>query len=122
MNFVRLNIVLRPVRLFVAVFACLMMVFAQAAPAFAISGAPTSTPTRPSEGSVQMDDIQRKSEEVTKAPPLGMKETQREANRGINEIQGDANKNEMYRPETSQQATSIENKVEQALERITGRD
>lgn len=118
MNFASIKSILRPMRFLVIALACTVIFFSNILPAAAIG----SNPTRPSEGSVQLDEIQRKSEEVTKADPLSLEETQREANKGINEIQGDSDKNQMFRPETSQQATSVEDRVEQFLEKVTGRD
>ncbi len=118
MNFSPLKAILRPMRVLVIAFACTVLFFSNMLPAAAIG----SSQSRPSQGSVRMDEIQRKSEEVTKADPLSLEETQKEANKGINEIQGDANKDKMFRPENSRQATSVEEQVEHALEKVTGRD
>jgi hypothetical protein len=118
MNSNRFHSVLsRSIRFVVIMFACTVLLISNALPASAIGAPRTST----DKGSVQLDDIQAKSEEVTKAPPLSGGETQREANRGINEIQGDANKDQMFRPENSR-GTTVTDRVEEALENITGRD
>ena len=117
MKFDRLiSMAMRSIRALVIVFACAVFVLSNALPAAAIG----SNPTRTDEGDTRLDQIFRKSEEVTKAPPLGMEETQREANRGINEIQGSADKEQMNRPENSQ-ATSVADQVEEVLENITGK-
>ncbi|NJO41849.1 MAG: hypothetical protein HC769_03085 [Cyanobacteria bacterium CRU_2_1] len=118
MNFARFNtIVARSIRFVVIAFVCTLLFVSNALPAAAIG----STPSKPSEGSVRLDEVQRKSEEVTKADPMNLEETQREANRGINEVQGDADKDQMYRPENSRQATSAAEQVRDALENVTGR-
>ncbi|WAL59749.1 hypothetical protein [Thermocoleostomius sinensis] len=118
MNFTRCHtLILRSIRFAVIAFTCTLLFVSNALPA----SANTAPRTRASEGSVQLDTIQEKSEAVTKAPPLSRKETQREANKGLNEVQGDANINDMYRPENSN-ATSIIDQVEEALENVTGRE
>lgn len=111
------SFILRSIRFVVIAFACAVLFVSNALPAAAI-GAPRSNPTK---GEEQLDTIQEKSEEVTKAPPLSGGETQREANKGINEVQGDANKDQMFRPENSR-GTTVTDRVEEALESITGRD
>lgn len=111
------SILSRSLRFVVIAFACAVLFVSNALPASALSAPRTDT----DKGSVQLDDIQAKSEEVTKAPPLSGEETQREANRGINEIQGDSNKDQMFRPENSR-GTTVTDRIENALENITGRD
>lgn len=118
MNFNQvISALFRPIRSLIIMAACALIIFANVSPAFAIG----SNRTNPTEGSVQLDEIQRKSEEVTKEPPLGLRETASEANKGINEIQGDSDADKMYRPETSRQATSVEEQVKDALENLTGK-
>lgn len=112
-----ISMAIRSIRALVIVFACAVFLLSNALPAAAIG----STPSRADEGDTRLDQIFRKSEEVTKAPPLNMEETQREANRGINEIQGSADKEQMSRPDNSRQATSVADQVEEALENLTGK-
>jgi len=111
------SILSRSLRFVVIAFTCAVLFVSTALPASALGAPRTNT----DKGSVQLDDIQAKSEEVTKAPPLSQEETQREANRGINEIQGDSNKDQMFRPENSR-GTTVTDRVEDALENITGRN
>lgn len=121
MNSNRFNsFILRSIRLVVIAFTCAVLFVSNASPAAAL-GTPNAPRTNTDKGSVQLDDIQAKSEEVTKAPPLSGGETQREANKGLNEIQGDSNKDQMFRPENSR-GTTVTDRVEEALENITGRD
>lgn len=118
MNSNRFNsFILRSIRFVVVAFTCAVLFVSNALPAAAISAPRTNT----DKGSVQLDDIQAKSEEVTKAPPLSGGETQREANKGLNEIQGDSNKDQMFSPENSR-GTTVTDRIEEALENITGRD
>lgn len=118
MNSNRLSaLILRSIRFVVIAFTCAVLFVSNVQPASAL-GAPRAGSDK---GSVQLDTIQEKSEEITKSPPLSGGETQREANKGINEVQGDANKDQMFRPENSR-GTTVTDRVEEALENITGRD
>ncbi|MCY7283070.1 MAG: hypothetical protein LH679_06430, partial [Cyanobacteria bacterium CAN_BIN43] len=71
-------------------------------------------------GSERLDNIQKKSEEILRHPPLDLKSVQDESNQGLNEVQGAADIQDMNRPSNSQKATSIEEKAEQILEKVTG--
>ncbi|HEY9643624.1 MAG TPA: hypothetical protein V6C57_24255 [Coleofasciculaceae cyanobacterium] len=119
MNFAQLKSLLsRSVRFLTIAFACTLLLFSNAVPAFAIG----SNSTDPREGSVHLDDIQAKSEEILKKDPLNMEETQSEANKGLNEIQGNADVNDMSRPSNSRQAKSAAEQVTEALKKVTGKD
>jgi hypothetical protein len=98
-------------------FTCALMILNSAFPALAME----SSRSNPSAGEAPLDRIFEKSEEVTKADPLSMEETQRRANEGINEIQGAADKDQMYRPENSN-ATTPKQQFQNALEKVTGKD
>jgi hypothetical protein len=114
-----ISAILRPVRFLVILFACTLILFSNAYPAVAAMG---SARSNPSEGEAHLDEIQRKSEEVTKKDPLSLEETEKEANAGLNEIQGGADVKQMNRPSNSRQATTVEDQVKNALEKVTGRD
>ena len=119
MNIARIKSLLsNSARFLVVAVACSLLLFSNAFPAFASSGAKTD----PTEGSVHLDDVQRKSEDILKRDPLDLKETQAEANKGLNEIQGGADVNQMSRPSNSRKVESAAEKVERALEKVTGRD
>jgi hypothetical protein len=49
-----------------------------------------------------------------------MDKVQAESNKGLNEVQGDADIQDMNRPSNSQKATSIQQKAEQILEKVKG--
>lgn len=118
MTFDRLKAVLsRSVRFLVIAFACTLMVFSNAFPAAAIS----SPKSDYSEGDAHLDMIQEKSEEVLKSRPLSLEQTQSEANKGVNEIQGAADVQDMKTPQNAKGVTA-EQQLERALEKVTGRD
>lgn len=93
----------------------------------ALAGGTYSTPPRRGEalinsepspldkGEARLDDIYQKSKDILKSPPPSMEQVQSEAQKGINEVQGNADVNEMYRPENSQDATTAAEQVEKAL-------
>jgi hypothetical protein len=104
---------LRPLRLLVALCACAFLIFANAVPAFAAK-------SDPRQGEEQLLGIEAKSQEKALEQPSSRAETQAEANAGINEIQGAADKEKMYTPEKSARAGSVERNVQKSLEKVTG--
>ncbi|MBW4625460.1 MAG: hypothetical protein KME49_08140 [Brasilonema octagenarum HA4186-MV1] len=108
--------VLRPVRFLIVVFTCALLIFSNAFPAAAI-GTKQSSPQKATD---QLLETQKETDKATAKPPLGLEETTRKANEGLNEVQGAADLNKMNRPENSQSAVSAEDKVESFLEKITG--
>ncbi len=106
------------IRFVVAVVICTLLVFSTMSPATA---AGRSQPTHPTEGSSQMNRLQDRSEDVVNAEPRSMKDVQGDSSGGkLNEVQGDADRDKMYRSKTSQQTESFRDKAEDVLENITG--
>jgi hypothetical protein len=103
-------------RFLFVVFASALIFLWNAFPALAIS----SYQSEPTEATTQLLETQRKTDEAAKKPPIGLRETQEKTNRGLNEVQGDADIDKMKRPENTQDATSVEQEVENFLEKITG--
>ncbi len=114
-------------------FACTLILFSSATPAFAAFGmkgkpsAPaemkgnSSTPSQPSKGLEQLDSVQKKSEEAISGPigyendgPSVMKESAK----GLNGVQGDANKENMISREDAK-GNTIEGNIKEALEKVT---
>jgi hypothetical protein len=116
---IRLNLSnLRPVRFLVAAFVSTLLFLTNAFPALAISTSPSSL----QKGEAPINDIYEKSKDVLKAEPRTQEELQTEANKGINEIQGDADRDQMNTPENSQDAVTAKEQLERVLERVTGKD
>ncbi|MDZ8228220.1 MULTISPECIES: hypothetical protein [unclassified Nostoc] len=109
--------VLSPVRFLVVAFTCALLLLSSAFPAFAID----SYQSEPEEATTQLLDIQAKTDEAAKAPPIGLRKTQKETNEGLNEVQGAADINQQKRPDNSQAATSVEENIKNALEKVTGK-
>jgi hypothetical protein len=106
----------RPVRFLVVAFTCVLLLLTNAFPALAID----TTKSAPTEGTVQLNEIQLKTDEKATEAPLGLEETQAETYQGLNEVQGDADFDKMKRPENSQNATTVKDQVENFLEKVTG--
>ena len=116
------KMVSRLTRTLAVIFTCTLLLFTNAVPAFAATANTTQTKSDPAKGSERLDNIQKKSEEILRHPPLDLKSVQDEANQGLNEVQGAADIQDMSRPSNSQKATSIEEKAEQILEKVTGKN
>ena len=101
----------RPLRLLFTLGVCALLIFSNAFPAFA-------APSNPTKGEEQLLGIEKKSQETTLEQPMSLQETEAETNPGLNEIQGTADANKMYRPENTGRDKSVEGKVKQALEKV----
>lgn len=108
---------LRPVRFLVVAFTCALLLLSSAFPAFAID----SYQSKPTEGETQLLDIQRKTDEAAKKPPIGLEETQEKTQGGLNEVQGTADIDKQKRPDNSQSATSVEESIKNVLDKVTGK-
>jgi cytoskeletal protein RodZ len=108
---------LRSVRALIFTAICAIFIFANAVPAFAIE----SYQSQPKEATTQLLETQRLTDEVSRSAPPSLEETQERANKGINEIQGDADADKMKRPENSRTAVSVKDEVQNALEKVTGK-
>jgi len=82
---------LRPIRFLFAALMCTMLLLTSMAPAQAA----TAHKSQPTEGSVQLKKILKKSEDAAQSPPMSMKEVEKRSNEGINEVQGAADKSKM---------------------------
>ena len=103
-------------RFLAATFACVLLVFMAASPALAFGGSNSS----PDQGTTQMNELQKTSERAVKAEPRNQAELQRKAEEGINEVQGSADRGQMYSSKHSSQTNSVGQQIENALENMTG--
>ena len=105
---------LRPVAI---ALACALMVFSIAAPAMAFGNSSSSA----DKGLEQLDSVQEKSEEAITGSIDNANDgesVRRNAQKGLNGVQGAANKQDMKSPRTSS-ATSVEENIKEALEEVT---
>ncbi|MGF1569439.1 MAG: hypothetical protein ACFCVD_15460 [Nodosilinea sp.] len=106
----------RVIKSLVALAACASLMLGAAGPALAFGN---SGPSQ-SEGTAQMNRLQDISKRAVDAEPRNRGEVQRAAQKGPNEVQGNADLDKMNSPEDSSGATTIKDQVENALETITG--
>ena len=102
---------------------CTLLLFTNAYPALAIG----SDQARPSEGETRLNEILENSEDAIRPEnALSSDKVIERANKGLNEVQADADAQQMNRPENSRQATSAAEEVQRALskavDKVTGRD
>ncbi|MGB3510762.1 MAG: low temperature-induced protein [Microcoleaceae cyanobacterium] len=105
----------RLVRFLMATFVCTFLFLSSAFPVVAA----TSSPTK---GEDALKEVQKESEEVLRSNPRSMEEVQSKAKGGLNAVQGGADMNKMYRPENAQDATSVEERVQDFLNDLTDSD
>ena len=122
MRSIRFNLsFLRPVRFLVAVCVCTLLVFSHAFPAYSDPVNTTAPQSAPQQGEAQLRGIEREAQEATQDKPYSREQTKAKANPGLNEIQGNANVENMNRPENSQGASSVEDKSKNFLDALTGK-
>ncbi len=83
----------------------------------AISPAQAAT-SRTTDGEASLNKIQAKTDNVARSNPRGMKEVTKEASKGLNAVQGGADKGKMITPEEAD-ATSFREKAANLLDDIT---
>ncbi|MGB8688406.1 MAG: low temperature-induced protein, partial [Microcoleus sp.] len=71
----------------------------------------------PTKGTDQLLGIEKEAQKAVLKDPMSMEETEEKANQGINEIQGDADKDKMKNPSNTN-ATSFEQQVRKAVSNI----
>jgi hypothetical protein len=105
---------------------CTLLLFSSISPAYsspnkADSDYPTPTYSHPRKGEDQLLNVEKKTWDfLDKDKTFSPDKMQKEANEGINEVQGAADINKMKRPSNSQSATTVEEQVSNTLSKITG--
>jgi hypothetical protein len=112
--------ILRTIRTALVAFSLALVIFTNVSPAFAIE----SYQSNPREGETQLLETQKLTDEVSRYAPgnPNLEQTQERANKGLNEIQGDADAEKMKSPENSQQAVSVEDEINSLLGKVTGKE
>ena len=105
---------LNPVRLLVIAFICVLLFFSSVLPAAAIG-------MDQNKGEEQLKGIEQKSEEVLKSAPRSLEQTQSEANKGINAVQGNADVNKMKNQDNSNKEKSVEDQIKETVQDIMGK-
>ena len=99
---------------------CALVLFSNATPAFALFGF-GNTNSKPEKGVEQLDTVQKKSEEAITGSidhANDGKSVMKNSAKGLNGVQGDANKKEMV-SRGNAKGNTIEGEIKEALEDIT---
>jgi hypothetical protein len=79
----------------------------------------SSSPSLPTQGEEQLKKIEKKSEDYLKPEnTFSPDKIREESNKGLNEVQGDADIDKMKNPANSAGADSVENQLERTLGKI----
>ncbi|RMF25946.1 MAG: hypothetical protein D6756_04625 [Cyanobacteria bacterium J083] len=75
--------------------------------------------SKSNDGEVSLNEIQKKTDEVARSNPRGIKEVTKEAQKGLNAVQGAADKDKMISPEDAKNATTVKEKAADLLDNLT---
>ena len=98
-------------RLVLTVFVCGLLFVASAYPAQAATSKPT-------DGEATLNKIQDKTDDVANSNPRGIEEVTKEAQKGLNAVQGSADADEMIDPSEAN-ATTVKEKAASFLDNLT---
>lgn len=114
-----LSALLRPIRLFIAVCFCGVLMLSFALPALS-ANPPASDPRS---GEANLLEIERKAQEAVLASPYDIQKQVDETNPGLNVDQGSADIEQMKRPgNTRPGVKSVEGIIGKTLEKVAGND
>ena len=99
------------IRLVLTAFICGLMFVSMAYPAQAVTSKTT-------DDEVSLNKIQAKTDDVARSNPRGIEEVTKEAQKGLNAVQGGADKDKMISPEDTD-ATTVKEKAANLLENLT---
>ncbi|NJL53035.1 MAG: hypothetical protein HC930_14080 [Hydrococcus sp. SU_1_0] len=98
------------VRLVLTVFICGMLFISFANPVQADN-------TRDPNGEVSLNKIQAKTDDVSRSNPRGIEEITKEAQKGLNAVQGDADKDKMISPDEAN-GTTVEEQADNFFKKL----
>ena len=71
----------------------------------------------PTKGTAQMPESMKAAEDVAKSAPMSMEEVEERSKEGINEVQGGADKDRMYKSNTNQPGPAIVKDIKKAIDK-----
>ncbi len=98
-------------RLVLTVFVCGLLFISSAYPAQAAT-------SKTNDGEASLNRVQAKTDDVASSNPRGIKEVTKEAQKGLNAVQGGADKDKMVSPKEAD-ATSVKEKAANFLDNLT---
>ena len=99
------------IRVVLTVFVCGLLFVVTAYPAQAANSKAT-------DGEVSLNKIQDKTDDVASSNPRGIKEVTKEAQKGLNAVQSDADAGKMVSPDEAE-ATTVKEKAASFLDNLT---
>lgn len=99
------------IRLVLTVCICGLLFISSAYPAQAVTSKAT-------DGEASLNRVQAKTDDVASSNPRGIKEVTKEAQKGLNAVQGGADKGKMVSPEDTN-ATTVKEKTANFLDNLT---
>jgi transketolase len=108
----------RAAKLAAVMLVCALYITAHSSSALAFGGASS----KPSDGAAQLDGIYKETQKAANpdAEPEGIEAVQAKAKDGINEVQGRADADKMYRPSNSKGST-VQDDLQKAADSVLGR-
>ena len=98
-------------RLVLTIFVCGLLFISSVYPAQAAS-------SKTNDGEVSLDKVQKKTDDVARSNPRGIKEVTKEAQKGLNAVQGGADEDKMVSAKEAD-ATSVKEKAANFLDNLT---
>ncbi len=99
------------IRLVLTVVVCGMLFISSAYPANAVTSKTT-------DGEAKLNKIQEKTEDVSRSNPRGIEEVTKEAQKGLNEVQGSADAEKMNNP-SNPDADTVKEKAANFFDNLT---
>jgi len=115
MNFSLSQIIRKFVRISIVMVATVFLMLGSTHPALAFG----NSNSNPSQGTAQMNQLQKESKRAVRSEPRSRQQVQQRAQRGPNEVQGDADLQGMNVPSNSKKATTVRQQAEDVLKKVT---
>jgi hypothetical protein len=111
------------IRILVTVCFCTLIFASNSVPAFAVTNSPNEGPANLNEIQKRTDDLTKRTDDIDKQDRSvfpSLKEVQSASEEGLNEIQGDADKDKMISPEDAKDVTTVEDSIKKAFSKVKG--
>ena len=105
---------IRPVQFIFTALICTILFVTTIAPAQA---GMMSSKSKPTDGTTQLNKIDDKAQKTIDNPAMDLAEIEKRSQNGLNEVQGSADKNKMYKSDSSEPV--VGKQIEKALDKIT---
>ncbi len=103
---------------FRSLFSMFSLLFCSALLFLGLTMAPSlaSQGSDPTQGTTQMPETMKAAEDVAKSAPMSIEEIEERNKDGLNEVQGDADKDKMYKSNTNKPGPAIVQDIKKAID------